>query len=72
MEFFLYLGQGNLELFVEPLVDSVVAGGVLVWALTIGVLPGLDVLPHLPQVDWSWPLRHKQEALVIGIVWIGR
>ena len=30
----------------------------------------LDVLPHLPQVDWSWPLRHKREALVIGLVWL--
>ncbi len=46
-------------LIVETLFDSVVAGGILAWALIIGVLPGLDVLPHLPQVDWSWPLRHK-------------
>jgi uncharacterized membrane protein YbhN (UPF0104 family) len=58
------------SLIVETLVDTVVAAGILAWALTIGVLPGLEVLPHLPQVDWSWPLRHKQEALVIGIVWI--
>src|SRR5262249_24112174 len=36
-----------------------------------GVLPGLGVLPHLPQVDWSWPLRHGREAVVIGAVWIG-
>ena len=57
-------------LIVETLFDSVVAGGILIWALTIGVLPSLDVLPHLPQVDWSWPLRHRREALVIGIVWL--
>jgi uncharacterized membrane protein YbhN (UPF0104 family) len=57
-------------LLVETLLDMVLAGGILVWALTIGVLPGLDVLPHLPQVDWSWPLRHKKEALVIGAVWL--
>jgi uncharacterized membrane protein YbhN (UPF0104 family) len=57
-------------LIVETLLDSVIAGGILIWALTIGVLPSLDVLPHLPQVDWSWPLRHKREALVIGIVWL--
>ena len=55
---------------VETLFDSVVAGGILIWALTIGVLPSLDVLPHLPQVDWSWPLRHTREAIVIGVVWI--
>jgi uncharacterized membrane protein YbhN (UPF0104 family) len=57
-------------LIVETLLDSLIAGGILIWALTIGVLPSLDVLPHLPQVDWSWPLRHKREALVIGIVWL--
>ena len=57
-------------LIVETLFDSVVAGAILVWALTVGVLPGLDVLPHLPQVDWSWPLRHKREAAVIGGVWV--
>jgi uncharacterized membrane protein YbhN (UPF0104 family) len=57
-------------LIVETLLDMVVAGAILAWALTIGVLPGLDVLPHLPQVDWSWPLNHKREALIIASVWI--
>jgi uncharacterized membrane protein YbhN (UPF0104 family) len=57
-------------LIVETLFDFVVAAGVLAWALVIGVLPGLDVLPHLPQVDWSWPLRHKKEAAIIAAVWI--
>jgi uncharacterized membrane protein YbhN (UPF0104 family) len=57
-------------LIVETLFDTVVAGAILAWALVIGVLPGLNVLPHLPQVDWSWPLRHKREAVVIGAVWL--
>jgi uncharacterized membrane protein YbhN (UPF0104 family) len=57
-------------LIVETLLDMVVAGGILAWALAIGVLPGLDVLPHLPQVDWSWPLNHRREALIIASVWI--
>ncbi len=57
-------------LVLETLFDTVVAGGILIWALTIGVLPSFGVLPHLPQVDWSWPLRHKREALVIGLVWL--
>jgi uncharacterized membrane protein YbhN (UPF0104 family) len=57
-------------LIVETLFDTIVAGGILIWALMIGVLPGLDVLPHLPQVDWSWPLRHKREAAIIGAVWL--
>jgi uncharacterized membrane protein YbhN (UPF0104 family) len=56
-------------LILETLFDTVVAGAILIWALTIGVLPSLDVLPHLPQVDWSWPLRHKREAIVIAAVW---
>jgi uncharacterized membrane protein YbhN (UPF0104 family) len=57
-------------LIVETLLDMVVAGCILAWALVIGVLPGLDVIPHLPQVDWSWPLRHKREAAIIAAVWL--
>ena len=57
-------------LVVETLFDSVVAGAILLWALTVGVLPGLDVLPHLPQVDWSYPLRHKRESAVVIAVWL--
>ena len=76
----LYLVRNKIEetsyptlgatLIVETLFDTAVAGGIFAWALTIGVLPGLDVLPHLPQVDWSWPLRHKREAAIIGAVWL--
>jgi uncharacterized membrane protein YbhN (UPF0104 family) len=57
-------------LIVETLFDMLVAGAILAWALVIGVLPGLDVIPHLPQVDWSWPLRHKREFLIIAAVWL--
>src|SRR5206468_3212770 len=53
-------------LIVETLFDTVVAGGLLVWAIVKGVLPGLDVLPSLPSIDWSWPLRHPQAATVLG------
>ena len=56
-------------LIVETLFDMVVAAGILAWALAIGVLPGLDVIPHLPQVDWSWPLRHRREFLIVAAVW---
>ena len=56
-------------LIVETLFDSVVAGGILLWALALGVLPGIDVLPSLPQIEWGWPLRHPKAAIVIGIVW---
>jgi uncharacterized membrane protein YbhN (UPF0104 family) len=57
-------------LLVETLFDTVVAAGVLIWALTQNVLPGLDVLPKLPAIDWHWPLKHPQPAVAIGVVWI--
>ena len=45
-------------LFTETLVDLVLAGVIFIWALTQGVLPGLNVLPNLPTFDWGWLLRH--------------
>ncbi len=49
-------------LIVETLFDFVVAGVLLLWALTLGVLPGLHVLPNLPGIDWTWALRHPKLA----------
>ncbi len=59
-------------LLVETLFDSVVAAGVLAWAFTEGVLPGLNVVrgPKLRSVDWHWPLQHPTPAIVIAAVWI--
>jgi uncharacterized protein (TIRG00374 family) len=57
-------------LLVETLLDTFVAGAILIWALTIGVLPSLNVIPDLPAIDWSWPLRHPRPAAAIAIVWI--
>lgn len=56
-------------LLVETLLDTVLGAGLLAWALTQGVLPGLDVLPDLPTIDWSWPIDHPRPAIVIGAVW---
>jgi uncharacterized membrane protein YbhN (UPF0104 family) len=42
------------------LVDSVIAGAFVVWAVTLGVLPGLNVLPDLPSFDFGWFLRHPR------------
>jgi hypothetical protein len=39
-------------LLVETLFDMLVAVALLAWALQLGVLPGLDVLPRLPAIDW--------------------
>jgi len=58
-------------LIVETLLDSVYGAGILAWALAIGVLPSLHVTKiSLPQVDWSWPLRHPALAIVIGFIWL--
>ncbi len=62
-------------LFAETLVDLVLAGAIFIWALTQGVLPGLNVLPNLPTFDWGWLLRHGRltatlvALLVLGILW---
>ncbi len=57
-------------LIVETLFDIVLAAGILIWALQQNVLPGLDVLPKLPAIDWHWPLQHPTPAIVIGVVWV--
>jgi uncharacterized membrane protein YbhN (UPF0104 family) len=50
-------------LVVETLFDVVVAGALLAWALSLGVLPGLDAVPALPQIDWLWLFQHPRAAL---------
>lgn len=58
-------------LIVETLFDAVVGLALLFWAIHLGVLPSLDRLPHLPSIDYGWPLRHPRfaelAALVLGI-----
>jgi uncharacterized membrane protein YbhN (UPF0104 family) len=41
-------------LLVETLFDMLVAAALLAWALHVGVLPSLDVVPRLPAIDWLW------------------
>lgn len=53
-------------LLVETLFDFVVATLLFAWALQLGVLPGLDVLPDLPSIDFAWFARHPRAAAVIG------
>jgi uncharacterized membrane protein YbhN (UPF0104 family) len=49
--------------------DMVLAAGLLVWAISIGVLPDLDVLPNLPRFDFTWLFHHPRLALVlVGVV----
>jgi uncharacterized membrane protein YbhN (UPF0104 family) len=53
-------------LAVETMFDFVVAGALMIWALSIGVLPTHDVYSRIPTVDWKFFLRHE-EATAIGL-----
>jgi len=52
-------------LVVLTLFDMVVAGSLLLWAIVAGVLPGLDVLPDLPSLDFGWFFRHPKLGLAL-------
>ena len=55
------------SLVVETLFDFFVALALFVWALQLGVLPSLDVLPRLPEVDWTWALRHPRAGAALAL-----
>jgi uncharacterized membrane protein YbhN (UPF0104 family) len=57
-------------LVVETLFDVVVASLLVAWALSLGVLPGLDVIPvQFPSVDWFWLFeRPRAAAVVVGLL----
>jgi uncharacterized membrane protein YbhN (UPF0104 family) len=55
-------------LVVETLLDFVVAGCIVVWALTTGVLPAHRVYARIPTVDWKFFLRHDQLTLMLLII----
>jgi uncharacterized membrane protein YbhN (UPF0104 family) len=55
-------------LLVETLFDFVVATALLLWALQLGVLPGIEVLPTLPSVDWYWLFEHPRLTAAAGAV----
>jgi uncharacterized membrane protein YbhN (UPF0104 family) len=52
-------------LVVETLFDFVVATGLLIWALSLGVLPTHQVYSKLPSVDWQFFVRHDRLSLLI-------
>ena len=74
----LYLAKRGIEgsnyatlastLLVETLFDIFVASALLIWALQLGVLPSLDVLPRIPDVDWAWAADNPRLAILIGTV----
>jgi uncharacterized protein (TIRG00374 family) len=53
-------------LVVETMFDFVVAGSLMIWALSIGVLPTHQVYSRIPTVDWKFFLRHER-ATGIGL-----
>jgi len=55
-------------LVVLTLVDFVVAGSFLLWALADGVLPGTSVLRRLPSFDFGWVLRHPGTAVLVVVI----
>src|ERR671914_1659039 len=63
-------------LLVQSIFDVVAASLLLVWAISLGVLPGLDVLPALPSFDFSWFFANPRvsavalAALFVGLVFL--
>jgi uncharacterized membrane protein YbhN (UPF0104 family) len=53
-------------LVVETLFDFVVALALFVWAIQLGLLPGLPDLPSLPAFDWSFVVQHPRLAALLG------
>ncbi|HST14209.1 MAG TPA: lysylphosphatidylglycerol synthase transmembrane domain-containing protein [Gaiellaceae bacterium] len=53
-------------LIVETMFDFVVAGCLMIWALSIGVLPTHQVYSRIPTVDWKFFLKHET-ATGIGL-----
>jgi uncharacterized protein (TIRG00374 family) len=55
-------------LIVDTLFDTVLASALVAWALAFGFLPGLDVIPSLPAVDWLYLFQHPRLALFVALV----
>lgn len=53
-------------LLADGIFDFVAASALITWALAAGVLPGGDVLPTLPAIDWLWVFKNPSQSLVIA------
>jgi uncharacterized membrane protein YbhN (UPF0104 family) len=53
-------------LVVETMLDFVVAGSLIVWAMAIGALPAHGVYSRLPAVDWKFFLLHDKLTLILA------
>ena len=54
-------------LLVETIFDFVVGIALVVWVLTLGVLPSHQIYAHLPSVDWGFFVRHEKWT-AIGVL----
>ena len=54
------------SLLVEALFDALIAVLLLLWVLQLDVLPGLDVLPSLPALDWLWLFENPTAAAALA------
>jgi len=55
-------------LVVETFLDFFVAGALMLWALSIGVLPTHQVYSRIPTVDWKFFLRHETATAIALVV----
>ena len=53
-------------LLADGIFDLFAASLLLGWALWAGILPGADVLPNLPGVDWLWVFKNPDQAVIIA------
>ena len=53
-------------LLADTLFDTVLASALVAWALAFGFLPGLDVIPRLPPIDWLYFFQHPRLGLFVG------
>jgi uncharacterized membrane protein YbhN (UPF0104 family) len=58
-------------LIVETIFDFVVATGLFLYAISLGILPGVPELPRLPAFDWSFVVEHPRIAAFLGCVLVG-
>jgi glycosyltransferase 2 family protein len=48
----------------ETVLDFFVAGGLMIWALSIGVLPTHQVYSRIPTVDWKFLFRYQYATAI--------
>lgn len=53
-------------LIADGVFDLFAASLLLGWALWAGILPGADVLPNLPGIDWLWVFKNPGQSVVVA------